>query len=182
MKLFQKIKLKNLNKNKCLNEGNISIEFIFILSLFLFITLNIINPIQNQNELNIIMASAKAGSLDGADISSMSIYSKNTFDNYFIDKKRLLYPSNIKIIKIEYIKKGYNKLYNKNHIQLKVFVSSRDLIKTQYKQSVGDRINFNVRKQITKSFKTENITNDLYNPCFSKHYIITTADVNWQRV
>jgi hypothetical protein len=44
---------------------------------------------------------------------------------------------------------------------------------------MGDRINFNARKSIAQSFKTEKLTNALYNPVFSPKYVFTTADVKW---
>ena len=45
--------------------------------------------------------------------------------------------------------------------------------------SIGDRINYNLRKSIAISFNSTPSTNRLYNPVFSQHYVYTTANVKW---
>ena len=45
--------------------------------------------------------------------------------------------------------------------------------------SIGDRINYNLRKSIAFSFNSTASTNKLYNPVFSPHYVYTTANVKW---
>ena len=45
--------------------------------------------------------------------------------------------------------------------------------------SIGDRINYNLRKSVAISFNSTDATNKLYNPVFSQHYVFTTANVKW---
>lgn len=45
--------------------------------------------------------------------------------------------------------------------------------------SIGDRINYNLRKSVATSFNTTDSTNKLYNPVFSNNYVFTTANVVW---
>ena len=79
---------------------------------------------------------------------------------------------------IKKIEKGKDTL-NKTRIQLKVYASCPNIQTLEEKESIGDRINYNMRKSIVKSFKNENITNKLYNPAFSDSYSFTTANVEW---
>ena len=69
--------------------------------------------------------------------------------------------------------------FNRTRIQLKIYASSPEVKTKEEKEAVGDRINYNVRKSITQSFKSENITNKLFNPAFSNKYSFTTANVVW---
>jgi hypothetical protein len=84
----------------------------------------------------------------------------------------------IKIVKITETDKGKDN-FNRTRIQLKIYASCPNLKTKEEKESAGDRINYNVRKSITNSFKTENITNKLFNPAFSNKYSFTTANVVW---
>ena len=85
---------------------------------------------------------------------------------------------NIKIVKITQSIKGKD-TFNKTRIQLKIYASSPNVKTKEEKESAGDRINYNVRKNIANSFKTENISNKLFNPAFSNKYSFTTANVVW---
>ena len=62
---------------------------------------------------------------------------------------------------------------------MKIYASSSDVRTKEEEEAVGDRINYNVRKSITESFKSENITNKLFNPAISNKYSFTTANVVW---
>lgn len=124
------------------------------------------------------MSSSKTGAISGGEISTFSIYDKNTFDKYSKTRERLLYGTNIKIIKIKTFEKPFNNNYGKKAIQLQIYAHSTNLNNT-IKDSLGERINFNARKSITETFKTKNLAGDLYNPAFSNNYIITTKDVKW---
>lgn len=85
---------------------------------------------------------------------------------------------NIKIVKISQSIKGKD-TFNRTRIQLKIYASSPNIKTKEEKESAGDRINYNVRKSIANSFKTENISNKLFNPAFSNKYSFTTANVVW---
>jgi hypothetical protein len=84
----------------------------------------------------------------------------------------------IKIINISQSIKGKD-TFNRTRIQLKIYASSPTIKTKEEKESMGDRINYNVRKSITNSFKTENISNKLFNPAYSNKYSFTTANVVW---
>ncbi|MBE6512728.1 MAG: hypothetical protein E7Z75_06270 [Methanobrevibacter olleyae] len=90
----------------------------------------------------------------------------------------MLRQKRIKIIKIKQTVNGKDS-FNRTRIQLKIYASSPDVKTKEQKEAVGDRINYNVRKSITNSFKSENITNKLFNPAISNKYSFTTGNVVW---
>ena len=107
-------------------------------------------------------------------------FHQESYDNYSKDFKKqpLLREKNIKIVKINQTIKGHDN-FNRTRIQLKIYASSPYVKTKEEKEAIGDRINYNVRKSITQSFKSENITNKLFNPAFSNKYSFTTANVVW---
>ena len=162
------------------NKGQITVELLLLLS-FTFITIVLLtNVISDSNELDMAMASARNGAFEGVYSNGLSIYPKESYDNYSKDDKKecLLNSKNIKIIKISQTIKGKDS-FNKTRIQLKVYASSQEITTKEEKESAGDRINYNMRKSISNSFKTENITNRLFNLAFSNKYSFTTANVEW---
>ena len=161
-------------------KGQITIELLLLISFALITTLILSNAVMESNELNIAMASARNGALEGASSNGLSIYPKESYDNYSKDPKKqsLMKTKNIKIVKISQTIKGKDN-FNRTRIQLKIYASSSNVKTKEEKESMGDRINYNVRKSITNSFKTENITNKLFNPAFSNKYSFTTANVAW---
>jgi uncharacterized protein (UPF0333 family) len=162
-----------------LNEenGQLSVEYLLLIS-FVMIGVIGISIILDENELNTIISSARVGVDEGIAIDGLSVYPKETFDNYLLKNPQLTYPQNIKILKIVKTDMGFDQVHSKKRIQLKVYVSS-PCLKSSDRNSAGDRINFNIRKTISTTFKSENYSNSLYNPCFSNNYIITTGDVQW---
>ena len=126
------------------------------------------------------MLAAEQGAFNGASGNGMAIFPQESYKNYSgnIEKQGILNPKNIHIINIKKIEKGKDTL-NKTRIQLKVYASCPNIQTLEEKESIGDRINYNMRKSIVKSFKNENITNKLYNPAFSDSYSFTTANVEW---
>ena len=161
-------------------KGQITIELLLLISFALITTLILSNAVMESNELNIAMASARNGALEGASSNGLSIYPKESYDNYSKDPKKqsLMKTKNIKIVKISQTIKGKDN-FNRTRIQLKIYAFSSNVKTKEEKESMGDRINYNVRKSITNSFKTENITNKLFNPAFSNKYSFTTANVAW---
>ena len=161
-------------------KGQISAELLLLISFTLIAAMILSNVIMDSNELNIAMASARNGAFEGISSSGLAIFPKETYDNYSKDSKKqsLMRTKNIKIVKISQSIKGKD-AFNRTRIQLKVYASSPTVKTKEEKESVGDRINYNVRKSITNSFKTENITNRLFNPAFSNKYSFTTANVVW---
>lgn len=161
-------------------KGQITVELLLLISFALITTILLANLIMDSNELNIAMASARNGAIEGTSSSGLAIYPKESYDNYSKDPKKqsLMRMKNIKIIKISPSIKGQDN-FNRTRIQLKVYASSPNVKTKEERESVGDRINFNIRKSITNSFRTENITNRLFNPAFSNKYSFTTANVVW---
>ena len=161
-------------------KGQITVELLLLISFALITTIMLANAIMDSNELNIAMASARNGSFEGISSSGLAIYPKESYDNYSKDPKKqsLMREKNINIVKISQTIKGKDN-FNRTRIQLKIYASSPNIKTKEEKESIGDRINYNVRKSITKSFKTENITNRLFNPAFSNKYSFTTANVVW---
>ena len=161
-------------------KGQITVELLLLISFALITTIMLANAIMDSNELNIAMASARNGAFEGISSSGLAIYPKESYDNYSKDPKKqsLMREKNINIVKISQTIKGKDN-FNRTRIRLKIYASSPNIKTKEEKESIGDRINYNVRKSITKSFKTENITNRLFNPAFSNKYSFTTANVVW---
>ena len=162
------------------NKGQITVELILILSFILIIIISITSIAGSANELNLAMLAAEQGALNGASGNGLAIFPQEAYKNYSsnIDKQGILNPKNIHIINIKKTEKGKDAL-NKTRIQLKVYASCPNIPTREEKESIGDRINYNMRKSIVKSFKSENISNKLYNPAFSDSYSFTTANVEW---
>ena len=162
------------------NKGQNTVELILILSFIIIIIISITNIADSANELNIAMMAAKQGAANGASSNGLAIFPEESYRNYSsnIDKQGILTAKDIKIINIKQTPKGKD-AFNKTRIQLKVYASCPNIQTREEKESIGDRINYNMRKSIVKSFKSENITNKLYNPAFSDSYSFTTANVEW---
>lgn len=161
-------------------KGQMTVELLLLVSFTLITTILLTNVIMDSNELNVAMASARNGAFEGATSNGLAIYPKETYDNYSKDPKKqsLMKTKNIKIVKISQSIKGKD-TFNRTRIQLKIYASSPNIKTKEEKESAGDRINYNVRKSIANSFKTENISNKLFNPAFSNKYSFTTANVVW---
>ena len=161
-------------------KGQITVELLLLISFTLITAIILANVVLDTNELNVAMTSARNGAFEGVSPNGLAIYPKESYDNYSKDPKKqsLMRMKNIKIVKITQSIKGKDN-FNRTRIQLKIYASSPDVKTKEEKESVGDRINYNVRKSIANSFKTENITNKLFNPAFSNKYSFTTANVVW---
>ena len=161
-------------------KGQITVELLLLISFAIISAILLANAIIDANELNVAMASARDGAFEGISSNGLAIYPKESYDNYSKDFKKqpLLREKNIKIVKINQTIKGHDN-FNRTRIQLKIYASSPDVKTKEEKEAIGDRINYNVRKSITQSFKSENITNKLFNPAFSNKYSFTTANVVW---
>ena len=161
-------------------KGQITVELLLLISFTLITAIILANVALDTNELNVAMTSARNGAFEGVSSSGLAIYPKESYDNYSKDPKKqsLMRMKNIKIVKITQSIKGKDN-FNRTRIQLKIYASSQDVKTKEEKESVGDRINYNARKSIANSFKTENITNKLFNPAFSNKYSFTTANVVW---
>ena len=160
-------------------KGQISIEFVILVGIILLIILGITTFFGNDVELNQDMAAARSGAIEGANSDSFAVYPEDDVKNYTIEHQRLLSPSSVKIIRIDYNNQGFNDKYNKTKIQLEITASAPNVLTSNDKNALGDRINFYVRKSICESSGTSYQTNSVFNPAFSNKYVFTTADVTW---
>ena len=160
-------------------KGQVSIEFIFLISISIILSIAILNFIASESEIDIALLAGKNGINEGIIIDSSAIYPTNTFNEYSLEKPNLLKANSIKLDKITIRNSQFDLKYNKTRIQLQVYVISDVITEKKDQDSLGDRINYNLRKSISQTFNTENLSNSLYNPSYSKNYIFTTADVVW---
>lgn len=161
-------------------KGQLPIEFLMVVGLSILILIPLTMGINNANELNQAMSSARTGALQGAMSDSFAVYPHETFKDYINEHQRLLYSSGVKITGISYVNQGFHTGYQKTKIQLRIHASAPSVTEKTDRNCLGDRINFNARKKIAESFSTQNLTNSLFNPAFSHRYVFTTADVQWE--
>lgn len=161
------------------NRGQISAELLFLVGILIFVLMLSVVFIASEHELNIAMGAARNGVNEGFAASSSGIYPKDTYRDYSLSKTSLLYPYSVKIVKVSYSEMGYDANYDKKKIQFKVYATTSDRFDRSELDSIGDRINFNLRKSLAVSFNSTASTNKLYNPVFSPHYVFTTANVKW---
>ncbi len=161
------------------NRGQISAEFLFVFGVLILVVMMSIVFLASEEELNIAMAAARNGVNEGLATSSGAIYPEDTFRQYSASKTSLLYPYSVKIVNVSYCDLGHDINYDKKRIQFKVYAKTSERFSSSDLVSIGDRINYNLRKAIAISFNTTASTNKLYNPVFSPHYVYTTANVKW---
>ncbi|MBQ2652201.1 MAG: class III signal peptide-containing protein [Methanobrevibacter sp.] len=161
------------------NRGQISGEFLLLAGVLILVLMISAVFIFSEQELNIAMTAARKGVDEGLISSSSAIYAKESYADYSQSKSNLLIPYSVEIVNVSYTEIGWDNNYDKEKIQFKVYAkSSRDFSKKEL-DSIGDRINYNLRKALAISFNSTSSTNKLYNPVFSPHYVFTTANVKW---
>ena len=158
-------------------KGQLSGEYMLLVGSLIVVLMISIFMIANENELNIAMAAAKSGADEGV-ASSSAIYPKETFNEYD-DMEGLKHPYSVSIVNVSYNSSGIDENYGKQKIQFKVYAKASVDYNKKELDSIGDRINYNLRKSVATSFNTANSTNKLYNPVFSNNYVFTTANVVW---
>lgn len=161
------------------NGGQISAEFLLLFGVLIIVVMLSIVFVADEHELNTAMAAARNGAVEGVGTSSVAIYPKDTFRDYSSSKSSLLHPYSVEIINVSYSEMGYDSKYDKKWIQFKVYAKTSSRFDKAELVSIGDRINFNLRKSLAVSFNSTASTNKLYNPVFSSHYVYTTANVKW---
>ena len=161
------------------NKGQISAELLFLFGTLIIVLMISVVFIAGENELNIAMGAARSGVIEGLATSSSGIYPNDAYRDYSQSKTGLLDPYSFEIVNISYIGLGWDSNYEKKRIQFKVYAKTSDRFDNKELVSIGDRINYNLRKSIAISFNTTQATNKLYNPVFSQHYVFTTANVKW---
>ena len=161
------------------NQGQISAEFLFLFGTLIIIVMISIVFITGENELDMAMGAARSGAIEGLATSSAGIYPTDTYRDYSESKENLLNPYSVEIVNVTYTELGMDNNYGKKKIQFKVYAKASERFDSRELVSIGDRINFNLRKSIAISFNSTSSTNGLYNPVFSQHYVFTTANVKW---
>lgn len=161
------------------NKGQISAEFLFLFGVLILIVMLAIVFVAEEHELATAMAAARNGANEGRTASSSAIYPDDTYRDYSTTKTTLLFPYSVEIVNISYSDLGYDENYDKKRIQFRVYAKTSDRFNQDELVSIGDRINYNLRKSIAISFNSTSSTNKLYNPVFSPHYVYTTANVKW---
>lgn len=159
-------------------KGQLSGEYLLLIGSLITVLMISAFLMGNENELNIAMAAAKSGVSEGVASSSSAIYPKETFNEYD-NMDGLKHPYSVSVLNISYNSSGIDKNYGKQKIQFKVYAKASQDYNKKELDSIGDRINYNLRKSIAISFNTTNSTNKLYNPVFSNNYVFTTANVVW---
>ena len=161
------------------NNGQISGEYLLLSGVLIIVLILALAFIAGEDELNRVMSAARNGAIDGMASSSSAMYPIDTYRDYSDSKTSLLTPYSVELVNVTYTELGMDNNYDKRKIQFKVYAkSSNDYTKAEL-DSIGDRINYNLRKSIAVSFNATSSTNRLYNPVFTPHYIITTANVKW---
>ena len=161
------------------DRAQISAEFLFLTGVLILIVMLSIAFVAQEQELSQAMASARNGVNEGVGTSSSAIYPEDTYREYSTAKESLLYPYSVEIVNVSYTDMGYEKNFEKRWIQFKVDAKTSERFDNDELVSIGDRINYNLRKSIAISFNSTPSTNRLYNPVFSQHYVYTTANVKW---
>lgn len=153
------------------NKGQITAEYMLLLSIFLIIIILSIHTITNESEKNTIVTAAQLGAQEAIDKNGYAMYYNDTFNNYQQNYKRLLTPTQIKIISIDLIEEDKT-------IYIQTTATTTSLTETE-KFIVGSRINYYIRKSITETFQKQS-SNIYYNPAKSENYIIKTQTVIWK--
>ncbi|KAF5068349.1 hypothetical protein [Methanobacterium aggregans] len=161
------------------SKGQLPIEYIMTMGVIFLVSLLFLSQAGCQSELNTALASARSGAIEGANMNSFALYPEETFQNYTSTHNTLTKPATVRIISIEYKNQGLSPTYRKEKIQIKVHASAPSVKNPADRNCLGDRINYHVRMSISQSFKTENLTNKVFNPAFSPRYVFTTCDVAW---
>ena len=161
------------------NRAQISAELLFLTGVLILIVMLSVVFIAQEQELSQAMASARNGVNEGLATSSSAVYPEDTYRDYSMSKTSLLYPYSVEIVNISYEDMGYDTNFEKKWIRFKVYAKTSDRFNNDELVSIGDRINYNLRKSIAITFNSTPSTNRLYNPVFSPHYVYTTANVKW---
>lgn len=161
------------------NKGQISGEYLLLSGVLIIVLILALVFVASEDELNRAMGASRNGAIEGIASSSSAMYPADTYDDYSDSKTNLLHPYSVDIVNVSYTELGWDSNYNKKKIQFMVYAkASQDYTKKEL-DSIGERINYNLRKSIAISFNSTSSTNGLYNPVFSPHYVFTTANVKW---
>lgn len=155
-----------------------SAESMMIMGFMVVVACSVALYLGDDGEITHIMAAARTGASEGMIIDSLAIYPNDSFNNYTKYQPRLISPSSVKIVKIDYENKGHNPTYNRTMIMLRIYAAGPHM--DSYDQrSYGERINYYARESICEVFKTQNLTDYYKGPSLSNKYVVDTEDVVW---
>ncbi len=161
------------------NKGQITVEFLFLISLMVIIILATVNYAYRENEINMALNAAKSGAIEGAVVDSMSIYTINEYSQ-ISSNKQLIHPKNVKIINITYNYVGDYSSLNKPAIGIQITATSNQKLTSAEKSKMSQKINTRVRRSIVYTFANEGSSDEgTYYQCYSDNYGYFTYDVIW---
>lgn len=153
------------------NKGQISVEYILLMSIIIIILIITTNTILEETEKNTILTAAQIGAQIGIDKNAYAMYYNDTFNNYQENYPKLISPTEIKIIHI-------NMTETSNQLEIQTTVHSNTYLNYNEKNIVGSRINYYIRKAIAETLNIK--SNDLYYENIqTKNYKINTKNVKW---
>lgn len=153
------------------NKGQITVEYMLLLSLIILILLFSAKTIMDETEKNTILTSAQIGAQIGVDKNAYAMYYNDTFNNYQDNYPKLLHPTEIKVIMI-------NMTENGNQLQLQAVLHANAYLNSNEKNVISSRVNYYIRRSISEAFETK--SNDLYYDNLQiKNYKINTKIVKW---
>lgn len=161
------------------DTGQISGEYLLLSGVLIAVLMLALVFAAGEDELDRAMAASRNGVIEGMYSPASAFYPADTYRDYSDSKTLLLDPYSVELVNISYFELGWDSNYNKKKIQFRVYAKASQNFNKDELDSIGERINFNLRKSIAVSFNTTSSTNGLYNPVFSPHYVFTTADVRW---
>ena len=161
------------------NTGQVSGEYLLLSGVLIMVLILSLVFIAGEDELNRAMGASRNGVIEGISSSASAIYPSDTYYGYLESKYNLMDPYSVELVNVTYSELGWDNNYNKKKIQFRVYAKTSEKFNKRELDSIGDRINFNLRKSIAVTFNTTSSTNGLYNPVFSPHYVFTTANVKW---
>ena len=152
------------------NQGQLTVEYIIIISIIIIIIFSTINILLEESEKNTILNSAQIGAQIGVDKNGYAMYYNDTFNNYQENYQRLLYPTETKVINITLTESDKN-------IYIQVYLHTNNDLTSQERYIIGYRVNYYVRKTIAETFN-QNITYPYENLQTGK-YKIKNNTVKW---
>ncbi|BAM69768.1 MULTISPECIES: hypothetical protein [Methanothermobacter] len=167
-----------ISNNPGSGRGQAAAEYMMLAGFSVLLALIFAGQIQLQLELMEAHSAARTGASEGAFTDTIAVYPGVTFDEYQSLKPELLEPSSVRVVRVELIEDGYSSTYGRRKFRLRAWLSGPPM-KPSLRESISDRVNFCIRRSISRTFGTENLTNTYHNPAFSDHYVFTTSEAIW---
>lgn len=153
------------------NKGQITLEYILMISIIIIIMISAIQAINTESEKNTILTAAQIGAQTGIDKNAYAMYYNDTFANYATNYPKLTYPTEIKVINM-------NMTQEEDTIYLQTKLYSNNYLTNNQKEIIAHRVNYYIRKTVSETFNQKNA--DLYyENCKSNNYKIETKKVKW---